>query len=230
MLIPDFALVKLFRWGFVTFFQRLVTGGNPGRYSDFLEWRQVNPRESRSWPVRGNRGASLAEDPVCRKYERKTRLIPVAGSRCVLEQPDVVHQDVAGHRPSGILVTRILIVDAERHPGVDGDVVERNLVALRRHWLERDGGKVPPAGMGVGGADSVRTTLRCGWQIGSPHGRAEKHDTDGTCLAWRRGFDDWSKPSIARVRAALAVRIVLSGRVARVDPDISVDYGNFLYP
>ena len=59
-------------------------------------------------------GPSLAEGPACRKHERETRLIPVAGSGRVLEQPDVVDQDVAGHRPRRVLVTGVLIVDPER--------------------------------------------------------------------------------------------------------------------
>ena len=112
MLIPGFRPVKLFRWGLVMFFCRLVPA-ETGPVQRFLQWSQVNPRESLSWPVPGNRGTSLAEDAVCREHERETGLIPVAGGRRVLEQSDVVDQDVAGHRSRRILVTRILIVDAK---------------------------------------------------------------------------------------------------------------------
>ena len=115
-------------------------------------------------------GWLLRDGPGRRHHERVPGLIAVAGRRRVLDEPDVIHQNVARDRARGILIAGILVVHPERHACVDGHVREDDLVSIRRNGLQWDSGKIAPAWMNVGRADAVDARLSRGWKIGSPNG------------------------------------------------------------
>ena len=123
--------------------------------------------------------ALLTDRSVRGSRERVARLVAVARSRGVLDQPDVVGEHVPGHRAGGILVTGVLVVDAQGHAHIDRHVGERDLVAVWRHRLERDAREAAPARMRVSDADAVDTGLRRSRQVGSPGRCADEHETDG---------------------------------------------------
>src|SRR4029450_14137523 len=79
-------------------------------------------------------------------------------------------------------------------------------------WVE----PTPFAQLSAAGGRSVRRTV-------------EPRNTIRTVPVWPggAGFECSPQPTIARVRAAPAVRIVLPGRGARVGPAMSLDYGSF---
>ncbi len=121
----------------------------------------------------------LADGSVRRDRQGITGLIAVPWRCCVLDQPDLVRKDVSRHRARGVFITRVLVVDTERHARADGHIVERDLVPVRWNWLQRYSLEAAPAGMDVSRADAVDARLRRRWQIGSSRRRSQKHKAEG---------------------------------------------------
>ena len=120
----------------------------------------------------------LADHSVRRDGQCVSRLVAVPRRCRVLNQPDVIREDISRDGSRRVFITRVLVVDAERHALTDGHIVERDLVSIRRNRLQRDSGEAAPARMDVSRADAADACLRRRRKIGSSCSGSKKNDAD----------------------------------------------------
>jgi hypothetical protein len=77
----------------------------------------------------------LANRPVRCDAHCVTWLVTIPRRCRVLDQPHVIRKDIPRDGSGRVFITRVLVVDPERHARTDGHIVERDLVSLRRDWL-----------------------------------------------------------------------------------------------